>query len=728
MSSNRYIPTKGTFIRLGKPGRRSPGLWGEENTTRPPPSPLRPWELSDAFLEGMSILQLYPVEAAGGIDRILQAASDMAQRRDEEMKAAKAEKVGLGARLKVSMWKGFTSQLSSALSDDEEDEGQTEGDAVHDDGNETETQQTLSPPGITTRLANTVWRGITNQTSMEVPPSPLTPLSSAPSSSNSPVVSPSPSPSPLPSVDVTEPSPSSSGPSIWGYAEKLKDSDAAASFAKVSTNWRAKAMNAWNARKKSTDNTELVSPTSTTSELPTSAVAWASWGNSPLSEPEDGRRDSLYRHNAYSPPPRPSYFRPPRDSFLPAPRDATISARSSPDTSPQSDSGLVHRTKASLASLAGLSPAPPPVPKQGPRPLMLSSSRISSPSPTYISRSASSTPAPYQGEWEFMRRKGHVLQKDSQSSISSLSPSDALGRSNWGGTRSDSDSGSTSRIVPINRRSVSPMAPPFRKPRDKHPFAGTSETSSDRDVAAAASQSQHASSESYSEKGWGRIELVDSPSVSSPSVPQTPVTFSSLQDGEVRVSSGGHERLGSIILNDSIPSPLERPSLSRKLVRKKTPPSEPATEDMSDFYISSTPSATTRIRSKRYPQRPSNLRIRGNSRSNTAGEKTPSPGTLVPEWPDDQEVMVPTPRASAFEPSSASPASSPRSPRRLGKLSVDVQEGRVRKNSTEGPPRIRKISTESKDARRKRESAADEGDDEGYDDLLSAYESDASKS
>jgi len=38
-------------------------------------------------------------------------------------------------------------------------------------------------------------------------------------------------------------------------------------------------------------------------------------------------------------------------------------------------------------------------------------------------------------------------------------------------------------------------------------------------------------------------------------------------------------------------------------------------------------------------------------------------------------------------------------------------------------PRVRKISTESRDAKGKRESTANEGDDEGYGDLLSAYES-----
>jgi hypothetical protein len=60
----------------------------------------------------------------------------------------------------------------------------------------------------------------------------------------------------------------------------------------------------------------------------------------------------------------------------------------------------------------------------------------------------------------------------------------------------------------------------------------------------------------------------------------------------------------------------------------------------------------------------------------------------------------------------------------LRKNDTDGHEVRTRNNPVEGPPRIRTVSGEGKEAaRRTRESAAIEGDDEGYDDLLSAYES-----
>ena len=91
-----------------------------------------------------------------------------------------------------------------------------------------------------------------------------------------------------------------------------------------------------------------------------------------------------------------------------------------------------------------------------------------------------------------------------------------------------------------------------------------------------------------------------------------------------------------------------------------------------------------------------------------------------------------TPRAQTFdEQASTGTPPSPRS-RRTRKISGSERDGdtpvRPRKISTEG--RTRKISTESRrkvsaerDPKNKRESAAVEGDDEGYNELLSAYES-----
>ena len=115
-----------------------------------------------------------------------------------------------------------------------------------------------------------------------------------------------------------------------------------------------------------------------------------------------------------------------------------------------------------------------------------------------------------------------------------------------------------------------------------------------------------------------------------------------------------------------------------------------------------------------------------------------SPSTLtLPEFLDNHDNTV-TPRASAFydfnedSTSSASPVFPTLPPIRTRKVSgdgrkahADTSEPRPRKISNRShSPRPRKVS-DSKSAKRV-ESGAEEGDDEGYDELLSAYESEDS--
>lgn len=703
------------LFRLGKSGRRSPSLWAEESAKRPPPSPLRPWELSDAFSEGTSLLQTYPVEAAGGIDAILQAAADLAHRREEDARSPKNGSTGLGSLLKVSIWKGFTAQLSTPA----DDEGVSSEEEIHDDGDETETPQLLAAPGLTSRLANTVWRGFTNQAA-EGLPSPLSATSPASSVPSSPGGSPSPTGSPYktPLELSPEPEPALSSPkaNIWGYAGKLlnKDSDAAASLAKVSSNWRALAMDAWSTRKRGMSLAEgPPTPSSATSELPPSSDAWAPWTRSPMSEPEDRKRASRLPFDDYTPPPRP-HFRAPRDSFMPAPRNYPPS--NSDGTSP--NGSLAHRTRASLASMAGLSSPAPAPPKAGPRPLMLNSSSLITAPKVNVSRSVTPTPrsatstVPFQGDWANVTRNKHHFR--GQSSISSLSPMDALGRPSWpGGNRSDAESDSTggSRLVPINRRSISPMAPSARIVAGlrEHPDSAGSSTS---ERIPSMPSARTAPSPSSSDRGWGLVDIPDSPKTPM-SAPNSAV--------DVHVASGEHSRFGSINLTDAPVHEIEFTMPPKKPARKNIP-AEPVDvdEDTSDSSASG-PSAPSfsRVRSKRYPQRPSNLRLGSDTRSSIHEEKTPSPNRLAPEWP---EVIGATPTATTFssEPQSMSPTT-PLSAGRVRKVSTGSNKSRTRKLSGDGPTRIRKVSNEG--VRYKRESAANEGDDEGYDDLLSAYES-----
>ncbi|KAH7923526.1 hypothetical protein BV22DRAFT_1196659 [Leucogyrophana mollusca] len=756
------IRARTPLFRLGKPGHKSPGLWVEEHAALTPPSPLRPWELSDAFLQGMTLLQSYPIEAAGGIDRVLQTASDLAQKRIEDSKAQKNENLSLGARLKVTMWKGFTNQVTAAEESSpeeelEEEEEESEEDS-HDDGNETETP---AAPGLTSRLANTVWRGITNQSSMEAPPSPP---SGEPSPLPSPPSSPSPSPSqpalPLPD-DKAPPSSTPQSPGIWGYAGKLKDSDTIAAFAKVSTNWRAKALDAWGNRRGSTSiqGADTSSPASTTSELPPRTNGWMS-PDLRASSVDSGRRGSLPsvdRSSPYSPPPRPAVFRSPRESFLPQPRRQESSAPPSPEAYPRPESSFAHKTKASLASLAAFQshpPPPPPPPKSGPRPLLLNSnSLITAPKSPLPVRSDSNTPVSHQGQWsEVLLAKGHASRQASVTSLSSLSPSEAFNRPYPRprvDSRSDHDVDSGSRRVALNRKSVSPMAPPSRSPRAQWASPRSSVNSSDAGMPSPSTRSQSGLTQSSilkssiaedarAEGGFYGAELPDSPTtISSPPIPPTPITAVSSEVVDVHVSNGEHQR-GSSSLSES---PFEPPSHSRVMIRKKTPPPPMPQEvdDTSDSSLSRTPSSKSpRLRSKRYAARPANIRTRENPRTGSVAEqKTLNPNSLAPEWPDEQHELATTPRASDFgsnEPSSASPTS-PRSQRQPpSRKTSGESEGQSRKAANDGSEvrrkistdghsaRARKISTSSRDTRR-RDSAAEEGDDEGYDDLLSAYES-----
>lgn len=686
--------------RLGKPGGKSPGLWAEEYATIRPPSPLRPWELNNAFLEGIALLQSYPIHAAGGIDRVLQTAHDLAQRRIEESRSSKSANDTLGARIKATVWKGFTNQVTDGDDGEEEEEdSNSDSEDPHEDGNETETPDALT---LTSRLANTVWRGITNQSSMDKSPTPPSPTS--------PLQSPSPS---LPQIPPERAASSSSRhppPSIWDYAEKLKDSDAVATFTKVSTNWRVKAMNAWSSRQSNlASGGDASSPGSLRSESPLSTSdRW-----SLQSDGASNSRDENRRSTASDDPPRPAFFRSPRESFLPLPRRGTSTAPQSPEIQPQQD--FIHKAQVSLTSLAAFNSrtvAPPRPPKSAPRPLLLNSSSLITAKSPPSAHSDGGLPVKRYGEWADVI-KGHALRTDSISSIS-----EALNRPNARPSMSDIESDGGSRKVALNRKSISPMAPASRALRT-HPAMSPLSGTSDARMHDLTSRPRTGPivEDSSSERGWRGYYPTDSPTtVSSPPIPPTPITTIH-EAGKVWVDG---ENRQSSIGEDSIP--LRPPTPSKVLLRKKTPP--PVRDsDNSDSSQARTPSRNTLLRSKRRPPRLLSLRTRDNNlRPTSAAEhKTVSPNTLAPpEWLEEQEIAT-TPRAVEFvssEPTSAS-TTSPHSPRPRRKTSSDTVRSRKISGGSDG--RFGKSSLA--DAHGTRDSAAEEGDDEGYDDILSAYES-----
>jgi hypothetical protein len=160
----------------------------------------------------------------------------------------------------------------------------------------------------------------------------------------------------------------------------------------------------------------------------------------------------------------------------------------------------------------------------------------------------------------------------------------------------------------------------------------------------------------------------------------------------------------------------ERVTLTRKTLRRKPQPIVSSPGDTSDSSAGGMDSQAVRLRNK---PRLSHLHMSSPSQAENNKSTSPS-STLEVPWPNDDEETVTTPRASSFDSSATNPSSPSKSP--INKIE------RVRKTSNNS--RHRKLSNTSREtARRSRsDSAAEDGDDEGYDDLLSAYESEESSS
>ncbi len=244
------------------------------------------------------------------------------------------------------------------------------------------------------------------------------------------------------------------------------------------------------------------------------------------------------------------------------------------------------------------------------------------------------------------------------------------------------------------------------------------------------SYSPSARSDGSASRGWSRIDVLDSPATlpASPPLHTPPPPSAALNPSAV---SGAVYQRGSVITPEPGVRVLEAPSQARKLVRKKTPP--PLLGYTSDSSAApEAPLRSPRLRSKRSPHHLTKLHIQKPGQL----EVSTTPNRLaLPELSDDHETAV-TPRATAFRESNGENSASPKSPapgphrtRKLSsdgrKASGDAFEPRPRKISSSGhSPRTRKVS-ETRSAKQT-ESAAEEGDDEGYDELLNAYESEDS--
>ena len=296
--------------------------------------------------------------------------------------------------------------------------------------------------GFSTKITESVWKGVTNQLDSPDPSPDGTP-------------EPSPRSSMLVADDEIQPVSSWSGEGAlsWakGYADKLKASETAANLSRTGTTLRSKASTAWitNARHDE-QNPEgppaalngqrgpqvppippqheavVRSQSGTISPANSSVGSWSEMfskrGSLPLvgslmgdaksregSEASFSGNSSLQRngsniskHESYSPPAKPSHFRAARDSvmgsiFSPGHTVTSpdLSHLPSSPLSAASDGSTKNPLQAALAALSG-SPKVE-TPKRGPKPLLLNSGSLITPSGTrsgLSSRTPSRRPSP----------------------------------------------------------------------------------------------------------------------------------------------------------------------------------------------------------------------------------------------------------------------------------------------------------------------------------------------
>ncbi|KAK2467004.1 hypothetical protein APHAL10511_001262 [Amanita phalloides] len=615
---------------------------------------------NDVFMEGMSLLQNYPIEAAGGIDRILQTASDLLLRRLGNSPSVEMKKYGLGVRIRDTMWKGFTNQLPSPTTSPTS----SNDDSDPEKGN---LSSGSSLPSFTSRLATTVWKGVTNQTAMEVhpspPASPLTPITESPIESEE-------------TANNGTQQITNAYNGLWSYAEKLKDSDAVAAVSKVSSNWKARALT-------------------------------ATWGRTPSHQKARGEHQEwdtagydagpTESRSTYSPPPRPTHFHSPRDSY--ASTDVHKSPLSQPFVSLSSDLGILNKTKASLATLIS------PPPKSAPKPLLLNSSSLMT--PTYhntVPRHPHSAPASGGRDWvDHPKVRSATLHRGSLSSISSLEATNS--RESF--SDKDTDTSGPSRRILLNRKSVSPLAPKHRLQRSTYSSDASSVVS--LDLAYGTPTNSRVMLEGVNAQNCASA----SPMVTPPQVPRIPASRETLNNGmhvsepeQQRDSEGPEGQVPVVILQ------------SRKSVRNKATAENSLHGYTTDSSSVKLPTRSVRVRVRRHQAQSADLQAEMLTPDKNINERTQSPNALKVEWPGEEQDASTTPRASEFD-LIRQQSTSPRFSR---KLSGDGREARVRKVS--GSQRSRKISSESREAAKNSgDSAAEEGDDEGYDDLLSAYKS-----
>lgn len=485
--------------------------------------------------------------------------------------------------------------------------------------------------GLGSRLTESVWKGVTNQL-------------------DSPEVSPevSPEPSPRSSILVADdeiqpkqaqkPTESSSwageGALSWakGYADRLKGSDVAANLTRTGSTLRAKASTVWT--RESEQQEQSVSPASVGSpepQLPTqhkppfqshngtmspATSSVGSWGemfskrgSHPLVTGDHRSRDGSessaigspawprdspvdHKRDSYSPPAKPSNFRAARESVI-----GSLFSKSSPVTShlpntpPSAESGAANPLQAALAALSGTPKVE--TPKRGPKPLLLNSSSLITPS------------AP---------RSGLSSRRPSPSPTPTPRPGDRFSLST--STEGDDTHYNTSGVVSLRRG-------PLTNPRTAG--YGVSNTSREGTRSSRASTSSGMSSPALSARGFS-VDL-DSESDRRGLTKKQSKGFLVDRGFQIAINEDGLEESPAVHVDPPLPEPV---TLKDKVETQNNPSSDSATEE-------------TRIPSKHGPKRHQNR---------PAPITTDSPSISVNDLP---ELMITTPRSGESQQQHVSP-------------------------------------------------------------------------
>ena len=239
-------------------------------------------------------------------------------------------------------------------------------------------------------------------------------------------------------------------------------------------------------------------------------------------------------------------------------------------------------------------------------------------------------------------------------------------------------------------------------------------------------------SDGSASRDWSRVDRLDSPLTvpgSPPLYTPPPPTATSSHAAVL----GAQSQRGSLVISEPNIRVLEAPIQARKLARKKTPPRSHMDYTSDSSAAPDAPSRSPRQRPRRAAHALATIHVQKDKSTEDSGI---SNTLTLPESFDHENAV--TPRAAAFQQpnENSTPSAFPNSPAlpaiRTRKLSSeshkahgDSSEPRTRKiSSSSHSPRTRKVS-EGKSTKRV-DSGAEEGDDEGYDELLSAYESEDS--